>query len=63
MGYLEVGDYRNPSLAEALRVLGFVQRFGVGISTARRALKDNGNPPLVFDVSPSHVVVTLRPAS
>lgn len=57
-----VSDYRNPSLAEALRVLGFVQRFGVGIATARRELEANGNPPPEFEVNPSHVGVTLRPA-
>ncbi len=56
-----VADYRNPSLAEALRVLGFVQRFGVGIATARRELLENGNPPPQFEVNPSHVGVILRP--
>jgi ATP-dependent DNA helicase RecG len=55
-----VSDYRNPSLAEALRVLGFVQRFGVGIATARRELEANGNPSPEFEVNPSHVGVTLR---
>jgi ATP-dependent DNA helicase RecG len=24
-------DYRNPNIAETMKVLGFVQRFGVGI--------------------------------
>jgi ATP-dependent DNA helicase RecG len=57
-----VSDYRNPSLAEALRVLGFVQRFGVGIATARRELEANGNPPPEFEVNPSHVGVTVRAA-
>ncbi len=57
-----LADYRNPNLAEALRVLGFVQRFGVGIATARKELAANGNPPLVFDVNASHVGVTLSPA-
>ena len=57
-----VSDYRNPSLAEALRVLGFVQRFGVGIATARREMEANGNPPLEFEVNPAHIGVTLRPA-
>lgn len=56
-----LSDYRNPSLAEALKVLGFVQRFGVGIATARRELANAGNPPLEFDVHPSHVGVTVRP--
>lgn len=51
-----VVDYRNPNLAESLRVLGFVQRFGSGIPTARRELQRNGNPPLAFDVGPSRVL-------
>jgi len=55
-----VADYRNPDLAEALRVLGFVQRFGVGIATARRELEANGNPPPEFQVNASHVAVILR---
>ncbi|HBL29212.1 MAG TPA: transcriptional regulator [Acidobacteria bacterium] len=55
-------DYRNPSLAEAFRVLGFAQRFGVGIATARRELQTNGNPPPEFEVHPSFVGVTLRAA-
>jgi ATP-dependent DNA helicase RecG len=58
-----VADYRNPSLAEALRVLGFVQRFGVGIATVRRELQANGNPPPEFEVNPSYVGVTLWRAS
>jgi ATP-dependent DNA helicase RecG len=55
-----VADYRNPNLAEAMRVLGFVQRFGVGIAIARRELASNGNPPPEFAVYPSHVHVTVR---
>ena len=58
-----VTDYRNPNLAEALRVLGFVQHFGAGIPIARRALESNGNPPLEFDVQPTFVGVTVRTAS
>ena len=58
-GDLGVVDYRNPNLAEALRVLGFVQRFGVGIPTARRELERNGNPPPTFDVGPNSVVVRV----
>jgi len=57
-----VADYRNPNLAEAMRVLGFVQRFGVGLAIARRALTENGNPPLELDVQPSHVTATVRPS-
>ena len=36
--------HATPNLAEAMRALGYVQRFGVGIATARRALAENGNP-------------------
>jgi len=56
-------DYRNPLLAEAMAVLGFVQRFGMGIPRALRELKESGNPQADFEFSPSSVLVTLRPAS
>ncbi len=55
-----VSDYRNPNVAEALRALGFVQRFGVGIATARAELAKNGNPPLVFTVAPTFITATVR---
>ncbi|HEX6746547.1 MAG TPA: ATP-binding protein [Longimicrobium sp.] len=56
-------DYRNPNLAEAMRVLGFVQRFGFGLAIARRALAENGNPPLELGVQASHVTATVRAAA
>ncbi len=55
-----VADYRNPHLAEAMKVLGYVQRFGVGIATARAELSANGNPPPEFQVTPNFVHVTVR---
>ena len=55
-----VTDYRNPHLAEAMKVLGFVQRFGVGISIAQSALRAGGNPPLEFRVEPSAVLAIVR---
>ena len=55
-----ITDYRNPHLAEALKTLGFVQRFGVGIPLAQKTLADNGNPALQFDVQPNHVLVIVR---
>ncbi|MBE7501974.1 MAG: putative DNA binding domain-containing protein [Verrucomicrobiales bacterium] len=57
-----VVDYRNRNLAEAMRVLGFVQRFGVGLAIARQQLTNNGNPPLELLPAQNHVLVTLRPA-
>jgi len=54
-----VTDYRNPHLAEVMRNLGFVQRFGVGIATAQRALAENGNPELRFEVEQNHVLAVV----
>jgi ATP-dependent DNA helicase RecG len=56
-------DYRNPNLAEAMRVLSLVQRFGAGIPIARRALAENGNPPPEFLVQPTYVTATVRPSA
>lgn len=53
-------DYRNPGVAEAMKVLGYVQRFGVGIQIARRELDRNGNPALQFTVEPTYVLATVR---
>lgn len=57
-----VSDYRNAALAAVLKTLGYVQRFGVGIAEARRALAGNGNPPLEFDVQPTMVLAVVRGA-
>ena len=52
-------DYRNPVVAEAMRVLGLVQRFGFGIPAARRALKENGQQGPEFRVEPNWVRCTV----
>jgi ATP-dependent DNA helicase RecG len=49
-------DYRNPNLAEALRALGFVQRFGAGLAIARKAL----GARLRFDVQPGFVAAIIN---
>jgi ATP-dependent DNA helicase RecG len=41
----ERNDYRNPVIAEAMRALGYVNRFGQGVLRAQKALRDNGSPP------------------
>ena len=51
-----ITDYRNPNLAEAMRVLGFVQRFGFGIQLARAELRKNSQPEPEFAVSPHAVI-------
>jgi ATP-dependent DNA helicase RecG len=55
-----ITDYRNPHLAEAMKNLGYVQRFGVGIPLARRELEKNGNPPPEFNVQDTHLQVIIR---
>ena len=52
-------DYRNPTLAEAMRVLGLVQRYGFGIPAARRELRANGQPDPAFRVDPNWVHCTV----
>jgi ATP-dependent DNA helicase RecG len=55
-------DYRNPTIAGALYLLGFVQRFGMGILMARKACSDNGNPPpeFIFEATNFAVIVRTR---
>jgi len=55
-----VTDYRNPHLAEAMKVLGYVQRFGVGIQLAQESLRKNGNPPAKFTVEDTFVHVEIK---
>lgn len=53
-------DYRNPSVAEAMKNQGFMERFGMGIAKAREALKENGNPPPEFDVQDTFVFAVIK---
>lgn len=55
-----VTDYRNPLLAQGLKILGFVQRFGMGIALARRRCTENGNGAPEFEFSVSGVACTVR---
>lgn len=55
-----ITDYRNPHLAEAMKTLGYVQRFGIGIALAQRELHKNGNPPLEFDIQDAHVLAIVK---
>ncbi len=54
-----ITDYRNPNLAEALRALGYVQRFGAGISIARRLLGER----LRFEVQAGFVAAIVGAGS
>ena len=55
-----VTAYRNPTIAEAMKNLGFVERFGYGLQKACQALKENGNPPLKFYMEGGYTQVTVR---
>lgn len=54
-----ITDYRNPNVAEVMKNLGFVQRFGVGLQIASKQLADNDNPEIDFDVQDNHILVTV----
>ena len=58
-----VNDYRNPSLAGAMKSLGYVNRFGRGIGRIRASLSRNGNPAPEFAVDDSSWTVILRSAT
>ena len=55
-------DYRNPNLAEAMKYLGYVQRFGAGIPIAKRLLQAAGHPEPEFDVHGNYVLATIKAA-
>ncbi len=55
-----VNAYRNPIVAEAMHVLGYVNRFGRGIALAKRALQDNGSPEPKFDFQTSHFLAVIQ---
>ena len=52
-------SYRNPVLAEAMKTLGFVNKFGRGVLRAQEALARNGNPPAQFRFDRNFVSVSL----
>jgi ATP-dependent DNA helicase RecG len=53
-------SYRNPVIAEALKSLGFVNRFGYGVQRAQALLAENGNPPAEFEFDEHSVLVKIR---
>lgn len=55
-------SYRNPVLAEAMKALGYVNRFGYGIQRAQAAMVKNGNPPIRFEVDDRTFLAILHKA-
>ena len=52
-------SYRNPVIAEALKSLGFVNRFGYGVQRAQALLLENGNPPAEFQFDEHSVLAKI----
>ena len=52
-------SYRNPVIAEAMKSLGFVNRFGYGVQRAQALLAQNGNPPAQFEFDEHSVLVKI----
>lgn len=55
-----VSAYRNPVIAEAMKALGYVEKFGTGVQRARQAMSRNANPAPEFEFDDAFVLVTLR---
>ncbi len=53
-------SYRNPVIAEAMKALGYVNRFGYGIQRAQAELERNGHPPAEFSIDPNIVLCIIR---
>lgn len=51
--------YRNPVLAEAMKVLGYVNKFGRGVLRAQESLTKNGNPLAEFQFEFNYFLVTI----
>ena len=47
----DVNDYRNPIIAEAMKVLGYVNRFNRGIIRVQKELEENGNGKAIFNLN------------
>ncbi|MDR3213359.1 MAG: putative DNA binding domain-containing protein [Azoarcus sp.] len=52
-------SYRNPILAEAMRSMGYVNRYGYGIQRAKVLLQENGNPPPELDPDDKVFPITI----
>ncbi len=53
--------YRNPTIAEAMKAMDYVNRYGYGIQRALALLEANGNPKPEYEIDEAEVRVTLRP--
>jgi ATP-dependent DNA helicase RecG len=59
----DVNDYRNPVIAEAMKVLGYVNRYNRGIIRVQRELEENGNGKATFDLNLVTAFKVVEPIS
>lgn len=59
----DVNDYRNPVIAEAMKVLGYVNRYNRGIVRVQEELKENGNGQAKFDLNLVTAFKVVEPIS
>lgn len=55
-----ITDYRNPNIGNILKNLGYIRYCGGGITIAREALQENGNPAAEFEVNQGFVRCVIR---
>jgi ATP-dependent DNA helicase RecG len=55
--------YRNPVIAEAMKTIGAVNRYGRGVERAQIALEKNGSPPAEFIFGDTYFasIIRIRP--
>lgn len=46
----EINDYRNPIIAQALKVMGYVNMFNRGVSRVKSMMLENGNKEPIFNI-------------
>ena len=56
-------SYRNPVIAEAMKTLGAVNRYGRGVERSQIALQKNGSPPAEFIFGDTYfgTIIRIRP--
>ncbi|MCA6364676.1 MAG: putative DNA binding domain-containing protein [Bacteroidetes bacterium] len=59
----EINDYRNPTIAEALKNLGYVNKFSRGVATALDLLIKNGNKVELTIDQPAYINVLIQSAA
>lgn len=56
-------SYRNPVVAEVLKTMGYVNRYGRGIQRAQEALALNGSPPAEFEADARTFLAVIQKRS